>query len=163
MADGFYLDTIFLCGEEEADKVGIGSRGRSCRGRGRVERLLDDEELKVSNEERVVVGVGATPEVLSWPEEKEECGPGQVADGLLPLCYSLTGGVEVLEDGDGDGEDLCQRGVLFYIDCELLSQAKVEITQRVVPGVAGPHGGKYLPDGTKVLFHGPLLDGDPAG
>ena len=46
---------------------------------------------------------------------------------------------------------------------KLLSQEKIELAQLVVPGVAAPHGCKYLPNGTKVLFHGLLLDRDPSG
>ena len=38
-------------------------QARGCRGR--VEGLLADEELEVSEDERAVVGVDATPEVLS--------------------------------------------------------------------------------------------------
>ena len=32
-----------------------------------------------------------------------------------------------------------------------------------MPGVFGPHGCEYLLNGTKVLFHRPLLDGGSAG
>ena len=48
---GFSLDTIFLCGEQEADEVGTDSHDRSCGGRGCVEGLLSYEELEVSEEE----------------------------------------------------------------------------------------------------------------
>ena len=46
---------------------------------------------------------------------------------------------------------------------KLTAQPKVNLSQLVVPGVVVPHGYEYLPDGTKVLFHGPLLDGDSNG
>ena len=52
---------------------------------------------------------------------------------------------------------------LFRVCRELLSQAKIEIIQLVVPGVAGPHGCKYLTDVTKVLLYRLLLDRDTAG
>ena len=32
-----------------------------------------------------------------------------------------------------------------------------------MPGIASPHGCKYFFDGTKLLFHGPLLDRGPDG
>ena len=81
----------------------------------------------------------------------------------MAVCSSLVGNIEVLEDGDGDGEDLCRWGVFFCIGSELSAQAKVEISQLVGPGVTGPHSCKYFPGGTKVLFHEPLLDGYSLG
>ena len=54
-------------------------------------------------------------------------------------------------------------GVLFRVGGKLLAQAKVELSQLVVPGVSGPHCCKYFPDGTKVLFHGHIIDGYPSG
>ena len=68
-----------------------------------------------------------------------------------------------MEDRSGDGVDLCRRIVLFRVSRELSAQAKVEFSQLIVPGFAGPNGCKYLPDGIKVLFQGPLIDGYPAG
>ena len=72
---------------------------------------------------------------------------------------SLTGGVGVLEDRDRYGADSCWRRILFCVGHELSAQAKVELAKLVVSGVVSPHGCKYLPYGTKVLFHGPLPDG----
>ena len=51
MDDRFSPYIIFLCGEEEADKVGTGFHGQVCRGRVRVEGLLANDELEVSEEE----------------------------------------------------------------------------------------------------------------
>ena len=99
MAGEFSLETVFF-GEEEAEKVGPGSRGRACGGRGCLEGVLADEELEVSEEERAPVGVNTTPAVLSFPEEKEGCGPVHVVDGSLVVRSSLAGGVEGLEERD---------------------------------------------------------------
>ena len=79
------------------------------------------------------------------------------------VCFSLLSSVEGLEGRDKDRADLCRWGVLFCVSGKLSAQAKVDLDQLVVPGVAGPHGWKYFPDGKKVLFHGPLLNGNPAG
>ena len=43
-------------------------------------------------------------------------------------------------------------GILLGVGGELPAQPKVDLVQLVVPWVAGPHGCKYLPNGTKVLF-----------
>ena len=51
MDDRFSPYIIFLCGEEEADKVGTGFHGQACRGQGRVEEMLAHEELEISEEE----------------------------------------------------------------------------------------------------------------
>ena len=48
VAIGFSFDTITLCGEEEADKIRLGVDGWACRGQVCVERLVSDEERKVS-------------------------------------------------------------------------------------------------------------------
>ena len=104
----------------------------------------------------MVVGASSALELLSWRNS------GQVDDGLLAVCSALVGVVVGLEDRDGDSSDSCRRRVLLHVCRELLSQAKVDIAQLVGPGVSGPHVYKYLPNGTKVLFHRPLLDRDPA-
>ena len=155
------LDTIFLCGEEKAEKFCLGSCGWDCGGQGSIEGILGDEELEVSEKEKMVVGVGASPAVFSHPEEEEESNPGQVADCLLAVGADLVGGVQGLEDGDGT--DLRWWVILFGVCGELPSQPKVELAQLVVPGVVGTHGCKYLLGGTKVFFYGPLLDGCSAG
>ena len=54
-------------------------------------------------------------------------------------------------------------GVKLGVCGQLPAQLKFEMDQLVVPGVVAPHSCEYLADGTKVLFHGPLLDGNPAG
>ena len=36
------------------------------------------------------------------PEEEEEIDTGHVADGLLSVHAALVGGIQGLEDGDGD-------------------------------------------------------------
>ena len=71
VADGSPLDTIFVCGEEEADKFCTGSRGRDNGIQGFIEGLLANEELEVSEEEKNVGGFGAAPAVFPWPEEEE--------------------------------------------------------------------------------------------
>ena len=71
----------------------------------------------------MAVSIGAAPALLSWPEENEERDPGQVADFLLVVCSALVGRVEDLEEGDRDGADLCQWGVLFCLGGELSAQA----------------------------------------
>ena len=101
--------------------------------------------------------------VFSWPEEEEERNPVQVADCLLAVGAALVGGIQGLEDGDGDGADSCWWGILFEVSGELPAQPKVKLDQLVVPGVFGPHRYKYFPYGTKVLFHGTLLDGCSSG
>ena len=78
------------------------------------------------------------------------------------VCSALAVGGEGLEDVDMDREDLCRRRVLFRVCCDLLFQAKVDLDQLVVTGVAVPHGCEYLPNGTKVLLHGPLIERDPS-
>ena len=110
-----------------------------------------------------MVGVGAAPALLSCPEDKEEYDPGQVDDCLLEVYSTLLGNVEGLEDGHGDGADLCRWGVLFFVGGDSLAQLKVELTQLFLPGFAVPHCCEYLPNGIKVLLHGPLLDGYPTG
>ena len=110
-----------------------------------------------------MIGVGAAPAVLDWPEEKEGSDPGQVYDGSLAVCSTLLGYVEGLEGRDEDWEDSGSQRVLLHICCELSSQAKVKLAQLVLPGVAVPHGCIYMPYGMKVLFYGPLLDRDLAG
>ena len=87
-----------------------------------------------------MVSVDATPTVLSWPKEKEECNAGQVVDGFLAVRSSLADGVKSLEDRDGDGADSCRRRVLFCVGRKLSAQAKVKFSQLVVSGVAGPQG-----------------------
>ena len=66
MADGFSLDTIFLSDEEEADKVCPVAGGRACVSRGSIEGMLDNEELDISEEEKMVGGVDADPALFSW-------------------------------------------------------------------------------------------------
>ena len=82
---------------------------------------------------------------------------------MLAVRSSLAVNVEGLEDRDGYGADLCSRRVFFCIGRNLLSQAKVELSQLVAPGVAGAQGCEYFPNVTKVPLHGPLLDEYPAG
>ena len=163
MANGFPLDTIFLCGEDKAEKVCPGLCGRDCGGRDSIEGLLADEELEVSEEERMAGGVGSDPAVFSWPEEEEERNPVQVADCLLAVGAALVGGIQGLEDGDGDGADSCWWGILFEVSGEFPAQPKVKLDQLGVPGDFGPHRYEYFPYGTKVLFHGTLLDGCSSG
>ena len=62
-----------------------------------------------------------------------------------------------------DWEDSRWWGIALGVCGKLTDQPKVELDQLVVPGVFGPHGCTYFPNGTKVLFHGPLLDGGSAG
>ena len=88
--------------------------------------------------------VSAAPEVLSWPEEKEESDTYQVADGTLEVCSALAGIIEGLEDGYGDRADSCRRRVLIRVCFKFSSQAKVKLAQLVVLGVAGPRSCKYL-------------------
>ena len=107
-----------------------------------------------------MVAVCPSPAVLAWPEEEEESDTGQVADFLLAISATLAGCVQGLEDRYGDGSDTRWGGVLFGACGELIAQPKVNLSQLVVTGVVGPHVYKYLPDRTKVLFQGPLLDGD---
>ena len=57
MTNGFYFDTIWLHGEEEADKIRSGLGGWACGGRGCFEWHLIDEELKVLEKEEMVVGI----------------------------------------------------------------------------------------------------------
>ena len=65
------LDNIFIFGEEKADKVCPSSLCQACGGQGRIERLLTNEELEVSEEETMVGHVDAAPAVFPWPEEEE--------------------------------------------------------------------------------------------
>ena len=111
----------------------------------------------------MAVGVSTAPAVLSCPEEKEESNPDQIDGCFLAVCFALTGGIDYLEDRDGGRVDSGRRRVLLCVSRELLSQAKVELAQLVVPKFDGPHGYEYIPDGTKVLFHGYLLDRNPSG
>ena len=71
MADGFCLDTFFLSGEEKAENFCPVTGGWACGGRGTIEGLLADEELEISEEEKMVGCFGAAPAVFSWPEEEE--------------------------------------------------------------------------------------------
>ena len=162
MADGFPL-TPFFCVVKRRLKNSAWARvaGIAEARAGSIEGILGDEELEVSEKEKMVVGVGASPAVFSHPEEEEESNPGQVADCLLAVGADLVGGVQGLEDGDGT--DLRWWVILFGVCGELPSQPKVELAQLVVPGVVGTHGCKYLLGGTKVFFYGPLLDGCSAG
>ena len=111
----------------------------------------------------MVGGVSVTPAVSPWPEEEEESDPGQVSDILLSFGAPWVGGVKGLEDGDRDGTDSCQWGVLFGIGGKFLAQPKVGIYQRVMPRIAGSHGCKYLSDGNKEFFRVSLIYGYPAG
>ena len=77
------------------------------------------------------------------------------------LCTSLGGRVEVLEEGDGGVVHSFRRRLFFNVNNDLSAQSKVNVSQLFFPGVAGPHGCKYLPDVTKLLFRGPLLYWDP--
>ena len=52
---------------------------------------------------------------------------------------------------------------MFCVGHELSAQVKFKLAQLVVSGFYVPHGCKYFPVGTKVLFHIPLLDGYPTG
>ena len=70
----------------------------------------------------MLLSFGAAPEVISWPDDKEEIDPVQVSDYLLAVCFALTDGGECLEDGDRDRVDLVRRRVLLCISHELLSQ-----------------------------------------
>ena len=110
-----------------------------------------------------MVGVVAAPEVLSCTRDKEESDPGQVDDCSLDFRPPLIVNIEGLEDGDGDWEKLVRRSILICVSRELSSQAKVKLPQLVVSKFSVPHGCKYFTNGTKVLFHGPLLDWDTAG
>ena len=59
--------------------------------------MLADEELDISEEEKMVGDAGAAPEVFSWSEEEEESDPCQVPDCLLSVRATLVGGVKGLE------------------------------------------------------------------
>ena len=61
-----------------------------------------------------------------------------------------------MEDADRDGVDSCWWEVLFCVGSELSAQAKVEISQLVVPGVSGLHGCKTRPP-TNTSPHHPCL------
>ena len=54
--------------------------------------------------------------------------------------------------------DPCWWWVLLGVGGEFPAHPKVDLSQLVVPWIAGPHCCKYLPDGTNLLFHGALLD-----
>ena len=108
-----------------------------------------------------MVCFGDALSALSRPDKEEENNPGQFADCSLAVCTPLAGDVEGLEDGDRDWADSGRRMVLLHVSCEFSSHEKVNISQLFFPGVAGPHGCKYFPDVTKLLFRGPLLYWDP--
>ena len=59
------LLTPFLCGEQEADKIGLGAHFWSCSCR--AEEMLVNEELDASQEERAVEGVRADMAVFARP------------------------------------------------------------------------------------------------
>jgi hypothetical protein len=48
------------------------------------------------------------------------------------------------------------RWVLFVVRAELAVEAEVGFAEVIVAGVLGPHAGKDLGQGAKVLLHGPL-------
>ena len=75
----------------------------------------------------------------------------------------MIGSVKFLEDRDRDRVYSGRSKVLFHVSHDSLSQSKVELAKLVVPRVAGPHFCEYLSNGTKVLFHGPLIGRDLAG
>lgn len=70
----------------------------------------------------------------------------------------LKWGVDCEEDCNQQWSDAVWGGVLSSVGYELLRQTKVELTQRSVSGVVGPHGCKDLADGSEVLFHSLLFD-----
>ena len=56
------------------------------------------------------------------------------------LRPSLEGIVEVLEEGDGGVVHSFRRRLYFNVNNDLSAQAKVNISQLVLPGLTGPHG-----------------------
>jgi hypothetical protein len=57
---------------------------------------------------------------------------------------------------EGDGPHLLGRWVLFVIRAELVVEPKVGLSKSVVAPICGPHAGKDLGHGAKVLLHCPL-------
>jgi hypothetical protein len=45
----------------------------------------------------------------------------------------------------------------------MLAESEVDLAETVVSGVQGPHAGKDLGHGAKVLLHGPLGNGPTVG
>ena len=68
ISNGLSVDTILFGGEEKAENFCPVAVIRSCGVRGIIEGLMFDEELDILEEGEIVGGVGAAPEVFSWPE-----------------------------------------------------------------------------------------------
>ena len=86
VANGFPLDTVFLCGEEKAEKVYPGLCGRACGGQGRIEGLLADEELEVLEEEKFWA-VSAPPLQYSPGLRRKK---KSIQAGSLIACWGLV-------------------------------------------------------------------------
>ena len=91
-------------------------------------------------------GVGTTLAVSTWPEEKGEGDPGEIADGGVSCFGSLCGGFQGLGNADREGPHSCWRRILLLVGRQLASQPKVKLSHVVVSGVVGPHRCEDLTD-----------------
>ena len=94
----------------------------------------------------MVGSIGSALAVFAWLEEEEEGDPGEFADCDISWGGSLGGGVQGLDNVDGEGPHSCWRRILLLIGRQLESELKVNFPHVVVAGVVGPHGCKYLTD-----------------
>ena len=85
-------------------------------------------------------GVGTALAVFAWAEEEEEVNLGEISDGDNSCCCSLSGGVQGLDKSYREGMHSYWRKILFLVGCQILSQAKIDISHLVVLWVVGPHG-----------------------
>ena len=69
---------------------------------------------------------------------KEEGDTGEIADGNVSWCGSLGGGFQGLYNADREGPHSYWSRILFLVEFQLASQAKVNLPHSVVSGGCQP-------------------------
>jgi hypothetical protein len=160
----FSTDTIFLGREVEGDVVGLEDATDRCGCA--IEGGFANGEGDVPQSKGVGLRVGAALAVLPGAEKEKESHDGQIGDG--PWSDGVTGelggdGLQVDEQLEGYRADSSRRWVLFVVRAKLPGEAEIGNAESVVPRVRGPHAGKDLGHGAKVLLDGPLANGATVG
>jgi hypothetical protein len=159
VADGLAANAIFLCRKVERNIISVED---ACDGRGGgIEVGVADGEGDVAEAEGMRLRVGAALAVLPGAEKEEESHDGQIRDAALTVgCGDKLGdgGMLVDEELERDGSHARGRWVLLGVGAELAGEPEIGGADAVVSGVRGPHAGKDLGHGAKVLLHGPLAN-----